>query len=218
MNEQSLGLGRTEEPSETVRARPLPTASGGEGALDFARFAERLRETICECVVKNTTLRKVSLKRELHRRDAFEEALHSHILDVIRMRELTIDATLTRQVQQGVDDLKKAGASEAFFAILDFADQVDAIAAQSSALANDVGFLALSRSLDRIYSLNGYQRIITSDCDFNPTLHVFLGSAASASVPKGRVLREIQRGYHHNNTPLRCASVIVSSGIESTQS
>lgn len=59
---------------------------------------------------------------------------------------------------------------------------------------------------------NGVQAIDAEGQTFDPNLHEAIGHEASATVPEGRVIRQMRRGYKLKDRLLRPSTVFVSSG------
>lgn len=185
---------------------------------DEGQLSDQLIEAIRDCVGTHTKRDWTDLgsMRVLPRRADLERSIHQRVIELLSAREARLRQEMNDHNAREAEENMRAGVDAAFYALLDFVDQVDGIAAQSAALTDELGFVALTRSIDRIYQLNGYRRIPTVNCAFNPILHIHVGAADSLTIPRGHVVREIQRGYHRNNTPLRAASVIVSRGKGNT--
>lgn len=79
-----------------------------------------------------------------------------------------------------------------------------------------VGFKMVDDQLKRSLQEQGLQEIFPDGENFDPTLHECISHQATEDIEEGKVIQTIRAGYRLNDKLIRAASVIVSSGPESS--
>ncbi len=96
----------------------------------------------------------------------------------------------------------------------DFERALGTLPASLSGLTWCQGILMIERKLQWILEQAGVSAIEAAGKEFDPFLHEAVTHEASADVPAGYVIAELQRGYRMGERILRPSMVRVSSGPE----
>ncbi len=141
--------------------------------------------------------------------------------DLDRFRDLALrsqadfDNFKKRAAREKEDAIRYANSSllERLIAIVDNFElglsAAKSASAQSPILA---GMGMVLKQLTDFLADNGLQPIDAEGQTFNPNLHEGIAREASESVPEGKVVRQMRRGYKMKDRLLRPSTVIVSSG------
>lgn len=74
------------------------------------------------------------------------------------------------------------------------------------------GMVLVHHKLHTIFDQEGVREIETEGQDFDPALHEAVTHEPSDTVPEGKILGEVEKGYVLNDRVLRVAKVRVSAG------
>ena len=75
-----------------------------------------------------------------------------------------------------------------------------------------VGMEMIERQLNEFMSGSGVEVIDAVGSKFDPNLHEAVSQEEDASVPEGKVIRQLRRGFRLRDRLLRAAMVVVSKG------
>ncbi len=91
-------------------------------------------------------------------------------------------------------------------------------AAENHPEAKDVvvGFKMVDDQLKRSLREQGLEEIVPDGEPFDPNLHECISHQTSEDIEEGKVMQTVRAGYRLNEKLIRAASVIVSSGSESS--
>lgn len=120
-----------------------------------------------------------------------------------------------RAAREREDALKYANSSllERLMPIVDnFELGLSAAKSESADSPILAGMGMVLKQLSDFLAENGVQPIDAEGQQFDPNLHEAIGHEASATVPEGRVIRQMRRGYKLKDRLLRPSTVFVSSG------
>jgi len=105
----------------------------------------------------------------------------------------------------------------ALFPILDNFDMgLEAARAESEKSMIFMGMSMVNRQFQDLLRESGVQEVEALSKPFDPNLHEAVAQEVSSEVAEGIVLRVTRKGYKLKDRLLRAASVVVSSGPEST--
>ena len=141
--------------------------------------------------------------------------------DLERFRDLALrsqadfDNFKKRAVREKEDAIKYANSSllERLIAIVDnFELGLSAAKNESADSPILAGMGMVLKQLTDFLAENGLQPIVAEGATFDPNLHEAIAHEPSDTVPEGRVIRQMRRGYKLKDRLLRPSAVVVSSG------
>lgn len=75
-----------------------------------------------------------------------------------------------------------------------------------------VGMEMIERQIKEFMGSAGVEAIEAAGAAFDPNLHEAIGQEESATVPEGKIIRQLRKGYKLRDRLLRAAMVVVSKG------
>jgi len=72
------------------------------------------------------------------------------------------------------------------------------------------GVQMIQGQLRGVFAEQGLEELVTTDKDFDPSVHEAVSQAESSTVPEGRILQQMRKGYRLKDRLLRPASVVVA--------
>lgn len=113
------------------------------------------------------------------------------------------------------DEVRRAAIEGMISRLLPVLDTFDMamVAAQQSGtnLATlKAGVLMIQGQLRGVFVEQGLEELVTEGKEFDPALHDAVSQTESTSVPEGRILQELRKGYRLKDRLLRPATVVVA--------
>jgi len=145
--------------------------------------------------------------------------------DLDRFRDLALrsqadfDNFKKRAAREKEDAIKYANSSllERLVAILDnFELGLAAAKGEGESSPIYAGMSMVRKQLNDFLAENGLQPIDAEGQQFDPNLHEAIAHEPSDTVPEGKVVRQMRRGYKLKDRLLRPSTVVVSSGKKAT--
>ncbi len=145
------------------------------------------------------------------------------VAEIQKFKELALRTTADfdnyrkRMVREKEDAIRYANASllERLLPVLDsFELGLQAAKKTSGSEAIVQGFEMVEKQLQDFLKESGVESIPTDNTPFDPNLHEAVSQQHDASVPEGKILLQIRRGFKLRDRLLRPSMVIISKGPE----